>query len=205
MEVNRAYEVNNIAVDSALENPCANAWNSIYTLLPTSSVAQRNVNPFTNREWLFVNPNSFNNLGQERGYAIEPGENSYSLNGRASRISKRAAFLHHNLFVTQYQEDALYPMGKYPVEKGHDEGLRIYAAEDQNLVDRDIVAWYTMLFSHHPAPENVPILPAETLSFKIFPDAFFNQSPAIDVDPDQFICCSTCPTGTCEPEPNFCP
>jgi Cu2+-containing amine oxidase len=200
---NSVYESNTVATKSGKNNPCSNLWTAKETLLPTTKAAKRDINPFTSRRWIFRNPSSINDLGQSRGYALVPQTSAKRLFGHCSRLAKRAHFTEHNLFVTPFKDDQLYVMGKYPVEKGNDEGLRIYSRDEQNLVDVDLVAWYSMVFSHDPEPENFPILPAEKIGFSIEPSSFFSQNPSIDIDPIGIGCCKDCKS--CGKDLNVCP
>ena len=45
---------------------------------------------------------------------------------------------------------------------------------------RHDVAWYTLGFTHHPAPEEYPVMTADTVGFEIKPDGFFDRNPALD-------------------------
>ena len=44
--------------------------------------------------------------------------------------------------------------------------------------------WYSLALTHHPRVEEYPVMPTESLGFRIVPDGFFDANPALDA-PDQ--------------------
>lgn len=200
---NRLYEENAVGVKPGKNNACSNAWFPEATLLKNTKEARRNIDPSTGRRWVFRNSTTTNSVGQSCGYALEPLVSTKSFSGCCSRIKKRAHLLNYNFFATPFKDDQLYPMGKYPVEMGKDEGLAIYSKGKKNLVDTDIVGWYSVMFTHDPETENFPVLPAEKLGFTIVPASFFNQNPAMNIDPNNLTCCSGC--ANCNTEQPMCP
>jgi len=183
-QLNRVTELNAVSIPTS----CNNAWTEQETLLHTTAEATRNINPLTARAWVFqnnqVNPSL---LGHKPGYVLASGDGISRMASDASRISKRAPFMDNNLFVTTYRENEQYFMGKYPVEKGTCEGIILPDRNNDNIVDKDIVAWFTIGFAHAPEVENFPVLNAETLSVKLVPSNFFGQNPAMDVDINTLI------------------
>lgn len=59
--------------------------------------------------------------------------------------------------------------------------LAKWLANDEPLVGEDVVVWYTMGVTHHPRPEEWPIMPVATAGFKLVPSGFFDRNPALDV------------------------
>ena len=48
----------------------------------------------------------------------------------------------------------------------------------------DVVVWYTAGFTHIARPEDYPVMPTDSLGFRIIPHGFFDRNPALDA-PDQ--------------------
>jgi len=43
-----------------------------------------------------------------------------------------------------------------------------------------VVVWYSTGFTHVPRPEDYPVMPTESIGFKISPSGFFANNPALD-------------------------
>ena len=86
------------------------------------------------------------------------------------------------MFVTRYEDDEQFPMGPYPVERGHDHGLAKYIEQDRNIVDRDIVLWCVSGFVHAPSQEEYPVMPQESVKYRFKPHNFFNRNPTLDLN-----------------------
>ena len=52
-----------------------------------------------------------NRTGQLTGYKLVPGSNCLPLAGSEAKFLRRAAFLRHNLWVTPYSHDQMFPGG----------------------------------------------------------------------------------------------
>jgi primary-amine oxidase len=182
---NRVIEHNTKRIRSCKENPCANAWIDDEKVLTTEKKAKRDLNIETSRHWVVVNENSRTRLGHHRGYALEPLPNTFALQGLSTRIAKRTLFTRHHLFVTRFKDNELDAMGEYPVEQPVDVGLKKYIANNENIVDKDIVLWYTINFSHAPRVEEHPLMPVHWVGFSLVPHNFFEENPCLDVDPNK--------------------
>ena len=67
-----------------------------------------------------------------------PGSNCLPLAGSEAKFLRRAAFLQHNLWVTQYNKDEQYPGGEFPNQNPRvGEGLHTWA---------DVVLWLVIVF-----------------------------------------------------------
>ena len=192
---NQILEANSCLVKPSKDNPCGNGLVSNMKVLSCVPQGLRNCNFETNRYWIIQNPNvtaAYSGINAIPGYALMPSANYKSFFNEKERIAKRATYAEHNVFVTQYRDDQLDVVGLYPAEQGIDSGLNQYICNKDNLVNEDLVVWYTMVFAHFPAPEDYPILGANhSLSFMISPESFFAQNPAMDVP------IAPCPVNCC--------
>ena len=96
---------------------------------------------------------------------------------------KRAAFMTKHLWVTPYDPQEMTTTGDYPTQHPGGAGLPAYTSADRDVVDRDIVVWYTFGHHHIPRLEDWPIMPAAHIGFSLKPVGFFDQNPALDVPP----------------------
>jgi primary-amine oxidase len=180
---NSAIESNTVSVPVGPDNPAGNAFIAQETLLTTETEAQRDVDLLQNREWVIINSSQTNALGGDIGYALEVEGNSVPYASVDSSIRQRAGFINHHLWVTQYNPNELYAGGDYPNQSTAGEGLVEYSSDNASIVDRDVVLWYTLGLTHHPRPEDFPILSVEHTGFQIVPEGFFTQNPTLDVPP----------------------
>jgi len=182
---NSVYEVNSEALPPDASNPMQNGFYAVSTPLKTEQDAQRIVDPLKGRYWKVVNPNVTNRLGQPVAFKIIPGENVLPFAHPDSPILKRAGFMTKHLWVTPYEEDALYPAGKYPNQHPGGEGLPQWTQANRSIEETDVVTWYVFAHHHVTRPEDWPIMPTAYSSFTLKPLGFFDANPALDVPPSQ--------------------
>jgi primary-amine oxidase len=92
------------------------------------------------------NTRTFNRTGQLTGYKLMPGSNCLPLAGPDAKFLRRAAFLNHNLWVTQYNRDECFPGGEFPNQNPRvGEGLPTWVQQNRKLEETDIVLWYSFL------------------------------------------------------------
>ena len=60
-----------------------------------------------------------------------------------AKFLRRAGFLKHNLWVTQYRNDEIFPGGEFPNQNPRiHEGLPTWVKKDRSLEETNIVLWY---------------------------------------------------------------
>ena len=156
----------------------------------TESEANALTNPQTGRYWEIINENEINDAtGKPVGYRLrhKNGDNTVFAAQPDSSDSKRLGLAHKHLWVTQYDDDELYPAGEFPNQSPGGDGLPEWVEQDRSVENEDVVVWYNMNQTHISTPEDWPILPAKMLSFKLEPTNFFEENPAIDVPPEHAI------------------
>ncbi|MEW9668502.1 primary-amine oxidase [Ammoniphilus sp. 3BR4] len=178
---NSVQEINTVAEKAGSDNPYHNAFYPEVTTFKTEEAARRIMNLETQRTWKIINPNSLNAVGQPVGYKIMTGENCLPFASADSSLMKRAAFLKHHLYVTQYDREELYASGKYPNQHKGGDGLSKYAEANRNIENEDIVVWYTMGHHHITRTEDWPVMPTAYISFQLKPVGFFDRNPALDL------------------------
>lgn len=70
---------------------------------------------------------------------------------------KRAEFADHSIYVTKYQEDELYPAGRYTNQSRGGTGVRTWSQRNDNVKDEDIVVWVQFGINHIPRIEDFPV------------------------------------------------
>lgn len=88
------------------------------------------------------NTRTGNRTGQLTGYKLVPGSNCLPLAGSEAKFLRRAAFLKHNLWVTSYSHDEMFPGGEFPNQNPRvSEGLATWVKQNRSLEESDIVLW----------------------------------------------------------------
>ncbi|KHG07734.1 Primary amine oxidase [Gossypium arboreum] len=182
---NQVVEVNAKVEEPGENNIHNNAFYAEETLLKTELQAMRDCNPLTARHWIVRNTRTVNRSGQLTGYKLVPGSNCLPLAGSEAKFLRRAAFLKHNLWVTQCAPNEMFPGGEFPNQNPRaGEGLATWVKQDRSLEETDIVLWYVFGITHVPRLEDWPVMPVERIGFMLMPHGFFNCSPAVDVPPN---------------------
>jgi primary-amine oxidase len=139
-------------------------------------------NPFSSRHWVVESTSKVNALGAPTGYELEPEDFTPAYSEPTYEPLVHAPFAQHGLWVTQYKDGELSAVGDYPNQGSGTEGLTKYA-NGQSLDAKDVVLWYTASFTHVPTVEEYPVMTRETVGFRLRPDGFFDENPALDVPP----------------------
>jgi hypothetical protein len=100
------------------------------------------------------NTRTVNRTGQPTGYKLVPGSNCLPLALPEAKYLRRAGFLKHNLWITQYKSDQNFPGGEFPNQNPRlHEGLPTWVKKDRSLEETDIVLWYDLtilnFLEHH--------------------------------------------------------
>nr|GME13232.1 copper methylamine oxidase-like isoform X3 [Ipomoea batatas] len=183
---NQVVEINVRAEEAGNKNVHNNAFYPEETLLRSELQAMRDCNPSSARHWIVRNTRTLNRTGQPTGYKLMPGPNCLPMAGSEAMFLRRAAFLKHNLWVTQYAAGEDFPGGEFPNQNPRvGEGLASWVKQDRSLEETDIVMWYVFGITHVPRLEDYPVMPVQHIGFMLQPHGFFNCSPAMDVPPPQ--------------------
>lgn len=186
-EHNRVMEMNAALVPAGKQNPYNNAFTVEHTDFLTEKQAQRSINYESGRCWHIVNTGKHNALGQYVGYMLMPGSQAIPFMPAGSVVRKKAGFLDHQFWVTQYQEDEEYPAGKYPASNKVYDGLPQWTAKDRPIGNNDIVLWYVAGITHIVRPEEWPVMPCHHMGFSLMPFGFFSSNPTLGLANPPFL------------------
>ena len=140
----------------------------------------RDADPFAQRHWHVEGARS-NALGGPTSYALEPGGGAVPYAAPDFGGLERAGFASHPLWLTRYREGELYAAGAFPSQGDTPDGLPEFVRDAASLHEQDVVVWYTAGLTHISRPEDFPVMPAETISFRVVPRGFFDRNPALEV------------------------
>ncbi|MGC2398366.1 MAG: hypothetical protein WA510_01220 [Acidobacteriaceae bacterium] len=178
---------NNFEVDKLVQYklPASSARKTIWAMAPkcmdNESQAMQDISMQHPAMWRFVNPETKNDLGYPTSFEIMPGLTGVSLLSLDDWPQKRAGFSDHQLWVTPYDAKERYAAGVYVSGSKGTDGLPAWIKQKRNIMNTDIVAWYTMAFHHVPRPEDWPQMPTMWHDFTLRPFDFYSKSPLMDL------------------------
>lgn len=178
---------NSLAVDRLVTermpkgSPRTSLWNFRTDILKYEGDAKRRSTIDKPEIWRIINPDKLGPYGDPVGYEIAGGHQAVTLLSEDDFVRRRAGFTENTLWVTPFEATELYAAGDYPTAHGPDQGLPGWTEKNRAIVDKDIVAWYTVGFHHIPRPEDWPVMPVAWHSFELRPVGFFERNPALDI------------------------
>lgn len=182
---NVAFQTDAVLDDWGPDNPDGTAFRTHRTTFESESTAKVSTSAQTARRFRVENRERSNRIGDAVSYELVPGETVRPMQQPDSAIRARARILDHQLWVTPYQRDERYPAGEYPNQSTPGEGISRWTRSDRNLLEEDLVLWYTFGAHHSPRLEDWPVMPVASCGFRLRPVGFFDFNPALDVPPPQ--------------------
>jgi len=151
------------------------------TMAHLESEGYRDVNPYGSRHWHVESATNKNAYGKFTSYALEPSTFAFPYSAPDFPGLLRAEFARHAFWYTRYKEGEVYAAGNYPNQGASPDGVGVYTTPAEPIHGDDIVVWYTTGFTHLAKPEDYPVMPTESIGFKLQPRGFFAQNPALEI------------------------
>ncbi len=133
--------------------------------------------------WRVANADSKNEVGNVVSYQIVPGANAMPLVDEDDPPRTRAGFIDYHLWVTRHGPGEVYAAGRFPNQSTPGQGLPHWTKQNREILNRDLVVWYTLGFHHVPSSEDWPVYKTAFHEVTLRPYNFFDRNPAIDVPP----------------------
>ena len=169
-----------VAEPQPKDSPRQGIWTVERETVPSERAAQTVMKVEAPALLTFVSGTERNRMGYPTAYQlIFP--NTRPLVSMEDPIYRRAGFLRNNLWVTRYKEDELFSAGTAVNQSDANQGLPVYASDNEAIVETDIVAWPMIGFHHVPMAEDWPVMPAKVDEIELKPRNFFDRNPALDV------------------------
>ncbi len=175
---NAVYEVDTEVPDT---NPTQSCFYTVDRLLEREQDAARRADAGKHRFWKIVNHDRRNIVDEPVAYRLQPTDAITLSATPDSWVAKRAGFATNNFWVTAYDETERFPAGEYPNQSRGGDGLPSYIAGNRNIVDEDIVVWYTFGMHHVVRLEDWPVMPRQHVGFILQPHGFFDQNPTLNL------------------------
>lgn len=140
------------------------------------------------RVFKFINENKINPItGTPVGFKLLPQPSQMLLSHPDSYHAKRSEFGQHAVWVTHYEDDDLFPSGRYTMQSSGGDGIasgiqkRNTLGSSKSVRNADIVVWHTFGSTHNPRIEDWPVMPIEKMMVGLKPVNFFTGNPGLDV------------------------
>lgn len=124
--------------------------------------------------------------GAPTAYKIQVPPFQKMLAHPTSLHARRAEFTDNTIYVTRHRDDELYAAGRWTNQSRGGDGVRSWAARDEELAG-DPVVWVQFGINHIPRVEDFPVMPCESIRVAFKPVGFFDRNPALDVPPSTQI------------------
>ena len=142
-----------------------------------------------NRTFKVINESKTNPItGTPVGFQLVPCYSQMLLASSTSHHAKRSEFGARAVWVTRYNDEELFPAGRYTMQSRGGEGIASWIEQrrqdpesETSVRDEDIVVWHTFGSTHRPRVEDWPVMPCEKLVVGLKPVNFFDGNPGIDV------------------------
>ena len=174
---NAIYEVDTVIPEDNSTHSC---FYTVDRLLEREQDAVRRADAGKYRFWKIANRHSRNLVDEPVAYRLQPTGAITLCANPDSWVAKRAGFATNNFWVTAYDETERYPAGNPNQSRGGD-GLPRWISRNRNIVDEDIVVWYTFGMHHVVRLEDWPVMPRQHVGFILQPHGFFDQNPTLDL------------------------
>jgi Cu2+-containing amine oxidase len=125
--------VDHYALPIGPDNPHGKTMGRRETLLRTELAAQRDIDLPAARRWRISNPGRRNRIGVPVAYELVPGANALPFAHPDSPIGRRAGFMYHHLWVTQFAPDELHAAGWFPNQDAGGSCLPAWTARDRAI------------------------------------------------------------------------
>jgi primary-amine oxidase len=171
----------NTVIETELRAAAAHAWEQVETVIEREG--PRDAAAAEGRRWRVVNPDVRNAVGEPVGYELVPAASPTLLAAADTSVARRAGFACHAVWVSGYDPAELHAAGDYANLHPGGAGLPAWVARQRPVEASDVVLWHSFGSTHVVRPEDFPVMPTEVTGFTLRPHGFFDENPALDIDP----------------------
>lgn len=182
--LNRLVEVHAEPEPDEALNPYGNACIAVETPIGSEADGARMTDPARALHWRIESESAQNRYGESTAYRLAV-QNTAQLHVRpGSIVERKAPFVAKHLWASAFDPEERFIAGEYP-NQGElgDDGVHVWQQADRSLENERLVLWPVLGVHHFPRPEQWPIMPVDTIGFRLEPDGFFDRNPSLDVPP----------------------
>ncbi|CAI9581568.1 unnamed protein product [Staurois parvus] len=135
------------------------------------------------RYLMFMNPNKKNKWDHYRSYRIQYNSHAHSVLPRKWDAERGIAWSRYSLAVTRHKDWELASNSMYIQNDPWDPVTYFenFIRNNEDIVNKDLVAWVTVGFLHIPHSEDIPntSTPGNSVGFFLRPFNFFDEDPSV--------------------------
>ncbi|KAG1453664.1 hypothetical protein G6F56_007513 [Rhizopus delemar] len=166
------------------KNVFGNGFRAKTTVLRDTIEGQQSANYETARFWKIMNENRIHPYTKAPvAWKLTTGSQTPFFAQDDSVVGQRAGFAKKTLWVTPYNEDEMFAGGFYCNQSSGQDNVENWAKRGDDIVNKDLVLWFTFGVTHLPRVEDFPVMPVEMCGFSMKPCNFFMANPGLDVPP----------------------
>ncbi|CAO3701876.1 unnamed protein product [Rhizopus stolonifer] len=166
------------------KNAFGNGFRAKTTVLRDTIEGQQSANYETARFWKIMNESRIHPYTKAPvAWKLTTGSQTPFFAQNDSVVGQRAGFAKKTLWVTPYNEDEMFAGGFYCNQSSGQDNVENWAKRGDDIVNKDLVLWFTFGVTHLPRVEDFPVMPVEMCGFSMKPCNFFMANPGLDVPP----------------------
>ena len=173
--------VPNTVVETEVVPSDGHAWELSETVI--DSEGPREACAASQRRWRVINPAVRNAVGEPVGFELVPAGTPTMIAAASTSVAQRANFARHAVWVTAYDPAEMHAASDCANLHAGGAGLPSWVQQKRPVLDSDVVLWHSFGSTHVVRPEDFPVMPTEVTGFTLRPHGFFNENPALDIDP----------------------
>lgn len=152
-------------------------------LIATEAESVSHYNRPVPKYYLFQSSQKTNEQGYPKGYRIySPFYSTLPIN-HGSPFVDASSWMKSGLAVTVQKETERTTASIYTEGDPFDPVVNFekFYSDDENIIDKDVVAWVTLVMFHIPSAEDIPVVTTagKTMSITLAPFNFFNDDPSM--------------------------
>jgi primary-amine oxidase len=127
-----------------------------------------------------MNTNKKGYLGHTPAYMLHHGSVAYGpYDFENDPPMVRNGYIEYSIWNTLYDSKQRYAGGNFAFASDGNDTLAQWVKADRNLVNQDIVTWFTAGFHHIPRMEDWPVMSTEWKTIHLIPMNFFPHNPSL--------------------------
>ena len=171
-----------VAGEVDADSPRRSLWTVEHNMPDSEMDARYRISSMEPRYFHYSNASREGYLGHEPGYMIHHGSVAYGpYDYENDPPMKRNAYIEYSVWNTVHDPEQRYAGGKFAMQSDGENALPAWAADDESLMGKDVVSWFSAGFHHIPRMEDWPVMSTEWKTVHLMPHNFFANNPAMTI------------------------
>ncbi len=167
---------------SSETNPRGPMWRVQNDMVHSEMQGRMQITAFKPQHLMMMNMKDKGPLGIHPGYMVHHGSVSYGPYDYVNDMAmKRNAYIEYTVWNTLYDPKQRYAGGEYALGSDGSDTLAEWVKADRNLMNKDIVTWFTAGFHHIPRTEDWPVMSTDWKTVHLQPMNFFPHNPGLTI------------------------